>query len=380
MKLGLRFLMVVLFLPFLSSSQTNDSLITKYNLEEVEIASSFFKNKKNNYSQEISILSFTDFGNKAFQTTADYLEKSGKLFIQKSQQGGGSPIIRGFEASRILLKLDGARLNNLIYRAGHLQNIISVDASLLEEISIFNGASSTYFGSDALGGSIVMQTIQPKIKKDSLASISGKIMSRLASVNQEKTISFALNYASKNWASLSMFSSNSFSDLKMGKRKNNTNAIFGLRENYIETIQGVDQLVANSNPFVQVQSGYNQYSILQKFVYVQSNKVTHNINFQYSNSSNIPRYDRLTDTYSNGTLRNAEWYYGPQKRVFASYNLDFENVFKNTNLNTQITYQNTKESRHNRRFENYNLQNRFEKVQALNLTLNFRTFFKNLLI
>ncbi|MBL0098204.1 MAG: TonB-dependent receptor plug domain-containing protein [Bacteroidetes bacterium] len=33
----------------------------------------------------------------------------------------GSPVLRGFEASRILIVVDGVRLNNLIYRSGHLQ-------------------------------------------------------------------------------------------------------------------------------------------------------------------------------------------------------------------------------------------------------------------
>jgi hemoglobin/transferrin/lactoferrin receptor protein len=376
----LRSLHLLLLFPLFGLSQSKDSLISKYNLREVEIPSSYFTDNKTNSSQEISTIILSYFGNKPYQTTADYLEKSGKLFIQKSQQGGGSAIIRGFEASRILLKLDGARLNNLIYRSGHLQNIISVDASLLESISVFNGASSTYFGSDALGGAILMQTLNPKIKKDSIHILSGKITSRFATVNQEKAISFALNYASKNWASLTMFSSNSYSDLQMGKRKNNNNPIFGLRENYIETTNGIDRIVSNPNPYKQIQSGYDQYNFLQKFIIVQQNKLVHNFNLQYSNSSNIPRYDRLTDTNTNGNLKNAEWYYGPQKRVFASYNFDKENFFENTNLNSQITYQNTEESGHNRRFGNYNLQNRIEKVAALNLSLDLRTTFRYVLL
>jgi hypothetical protein len=48
--------------------------------------------------QEIRPFNYLNFGNRAFQTTADYLEQSGKLFCPKSQQGGGgSPVIRGFE-------------------------------------------------------------------------------------------------------------------------------------------------------------------------------------------------------------------------------------------------------------------------------------------
>ena len=39
-----------------------------------------------------------------------------------SQQGGISPVLRGFEANRVLLVVDGVRMNNAIYRSGHLQN------------------------------------------------------------------------------------------------------------------------------------------------------------------------------------------------------------------------------------------------------------------
>ena len=46
------------------------------------------------------------------RTTADLLSKNGNVFVQKSQFGGGSPILRGFEANRILLIVDGIRMNN----------------------------------------------------------------------------------------------------------------------------------------------------------------------------------------------------------------------------------------------------------------------------
>ena len=63
-------------------------------------------------------------------TTADALEKLGGAYVQRSQLGGGSPILRGFEASRVLLVVDGVRLNNAIYRSGHLQNVITLDNSI----------------------------------------------------------------------------------------------------------------------------------------------------------------------------------------------------------------------------------------------------------
>ena len=85
--------------------------------------------------------------------------------VQKSQFGGGSPNIRGFEANKILLTLDGVRLNNAIYRSGHLQNIISIDESVLEDVAVIFGPSSVLYGSDALGGTIHMKTKSLYFKK-----------------------------------------------------------------------------------------------------------------------------------------------------------------------------------------------------------------------
>ena len=52
------------------------------------------------------------------QTSADLLTLTGKVFVQKSQLGGGSPMIRGFATNRVLLVVDGVRMNNAIFRSG----------------------------------------------------------------------------------------------------------------------------------------------------------------------------------------------------------------------------------------------------------------------
>ena len=55
------------------------------------------------------------------QTSADLLQNSSKVFVQKSQLGGGSPMIRGFATNRLLLSVDGVRMNNAIFRGGNVQ-------------------------------------------------------------------------------------------------------------------------------------------------------------------------------------------------------------------------------------------------------------------
>ncbi|MES2882682.1 MAG: Plug domain-containing protein, partial [Bacteroidota bacterium] len=108
-----------------------DTLSNK-NLEEILIYSNKFAERKKNIVQKIEVISAQRIAQSNAQTTGDLLANTGNVFVQKSQQGGASPVLRGFEASRVLLVIDGVRMNNAIYRAGHLQNVITIDQNMLE--------------------------------------------------------------------------------------------------------------------------------------------------------------------------------------------------------------------------------------------------------
>ena len=354
--------------------QTKNQTNSTTTLDEVEVNFPKFKKKKSTISQEIEAINQKQIEFQNSQSTADLLQNSGKLFVQKSQQGGGSPVIRGFESNRILLLVDGVRQNNLIFRGGHLQNVITIDQNLLENVDVFYGSGSTFFGSDALGGAINFTTKKAKLLSDKIQKFSGKVNTRYATVNSEKYVGFDLNYASKKFASLTALSFNDFGDLTMGKSQNGSNDFFGARNFYIENVNGVDVQTQNSNLFSQNPSGYKQYSFMQKALYVTDSNFKHELNFQFSNSTNIPRYDRLTETNTTG-LRIAEWYYGPQKRLFANYTLSKEKAFLGSDFKLMTTYQNIEESRHNRNFKNYNLQNRTENVNMFSIDFDLQKQF-----
>ena len=99
------------------------------------------------------------------QTSADLLNMSGHIYIQKSQMGGGSPIIRGVSTNRLVLSVDGVRLNNAIYRAGNIHNAISIDPFSIENTEIIMGSSSVMYGSDAIGGAMNFYTKKPKFSE-----------------------------------------------------------------------------------------------------------------------------------------------------------------------------------------------------------------------
>lgn len=357
----------VVLLPFLGFSQTvQDTTATELN--EVVISNKVPK-KYTQLPNQVEVITAKQIDFQNFQSTAEMLSNSGSLFVQKSQQGGGSPVIRGFEASRVLITVDGVRMNNLIFRAGHLQNVITVDENMLENVGVFYGPSSTLFGSDALGGAVAMTTKDAKFLDQAHNKLTGGVNTRYSSVNEEKSAALYLNYATSKFASMTFFSFNDFGDLKMGKEPNHNGDYFGERPNYVSTVGGVDQLNVNSDKYTQVGSAYKQYNFMQKFAYKTNSGYLHGLNLQYSTTSNINRYDRLTETAGSG-LKFAQWYYGPQDRLLAIYSLQKEKAFLNSDLKINVAYQNVKESRHNRRFGNYNLQHNEENVDMFSVSLD----------
>lgn len=355
-------------------SQVKKDTTNSIELDEIVVSAQRFAKQKRTISQQVESISKKEIELQNNQNTADIFSNSGVLAIQKSQQGGGSPVIRGFESSRILLLVDGIRMNNLIYRGGHLQNSITVDKNMLENVDVLFGPSSTIYGSDALGGALFLETKNAKLlSENDNKTVSGNVLVNYSDVNKGKSSHFDFNYAKGKFASLTSVSYNDYGDLKMGKNKNGDNALFGERDFYIETSNGVDTQVANNDKYVQKFSGYKQYDFMQKFVYQQNSSTKHSLNLQYSTTNDVPRYDRLTDLNGSGNLKSATWKYGPQKRLLSIYKLSKAKAFLNSDMNINLSYQNIEESRINRNVGNLNENNRIEKVQVFGLTSDFKT-------
>jgi hemoglobin/transferrin/lactoferrin receptor protein len=301
------------------------------------------------------------------QTAADLLSISGEVFIQKSQQGGGSPMIRGFATNRVLLMVDGVRMNNAIFRSGNIQNVISIDPLSIQKIEVLFGPGSVLAGSDAIGGTMIFHTLVPKFSEDKKAKITGDVFSRYSSANNEKTGHFNLNIGLKKWAFLSNATFSDFDDLKMGS--------FGpdeyLRPEYASQINGKDTVLKNPNPRIQTSSGYSQKNLMQKIRFSPNKSWDVQYGFYYSETSDIPRYDRLIE-YKNNQLRDAEWYYGPQVWMMNNLKIHYKSKTRFFNhMNVLLAQQQFKESRNNRSFNSNQFFERKEVVDAYSLNLNF---------
>jgi hemoglobin/transferrin/lactoferrin receptor protein len=367
---------VIGFTSVFAQNEEPDSVVF---LDELVVSANKISEPRSKLAQQVYVVTPAEIKRLNAQTMAELLINSGVVGMQKSQQGGGSPQLRGFEASRIVLMIDGVRMNNLIYRAGHLQNVITVDNNLLDNVEILLGPSSTVYGSDALGGVVSMHTKNPILGAEKFA-FSGNGFYRYGSVNNEKTQHLDFNIGLKKFAIFAGVTFSDLGDLRMGERENPAlGESFGLRNFYVERSadNSADELVANSDPYIQKFSGYTQTDGMVKVLYKPSEKFSHLLNFQFSNSSNIPRYDRLTDPEGTG-LRQAEWYYGPQERLMLSYTLDVKPMRSLADeLKTVISYQQIQESRHDRRFNRPNLRNQVENVDVVGITIDFNKKFNS---
>ena len=338
-------------------------------LNEIILSVARNKEDKGKISKQVSLITQKDLELNMPQTSADLLLYASGVRVQKSQGGGGSPVIRGFEANRVLLVIDGVRMNNAIYRSGHLQNSITINPNSLERTEIIYGPSSVGYGSDALGGVVHYYTKTPKINNEKKWNI--KVISSFNPRLHNTIQNLDFEHSEKRWASYTNISFSKFGDIVMGSKRNHGFKDWGLDNHYLDSnIYNVLE-IKNSNPKTQLNTAYHQYDFMQKFNIMLSESSNMILNFQHSKSSDINRFDKLNET-KNGAYKYSVWRYGPQKRTMISSALNFSKKKKlSDKVKLLIAYQNIGESRHFRKFQELSKTNQIEDLNIFSINSDF---------
>ena len=313
------------------------------------------------------VISSKEVYNSNTSSGAELLLLADEVTIQKSSFAGGSPIIRGFEANRILLMIDGIRMNNAIYRSGHLQNSITVDPFIVENCNIIFGPSAVSYGSDAIGGVIDYKTKDPiTFSKNDSSIFKGNYFIRFNSATQEITNHINFNISGKNIASLTSVTYKKFGDVSMGQNRNHGFDEWGKHTFYVESRNLQDTVINNPNPFIQKGVGYDQIDLTNKILFTPTSKSRVIINSQFSKSSNLARFDQLNNYDLNGAPEYSQWDYGPQKRILNSISITTRNrsIFFDE-VYAVFSHQYIEESRVTRKFKSLIQRNMIEKVNVL---------------
>ncbi|BAO54575.1 TonB-dependent receptor [Nonlabens marinus S1-08] len=337
-------------------------------MNPVVVSVSKFEQRKQDIPQSIISTSKEEIVFQNPQTSADLLQQTGQVYIQKSQQGGGSPLIRGFSTNRLLITVDGVRMNTAIFRGGNLQNVISIDPLSVERTEVILGPGSVVYGSDAIGGVMNFFTQTPKFTSTKTTELSGNSLLRYATANDEKTAHLDFNYSTDKFASATSISINNFGDLKMGSHGPDDY----LRNRYTIRRDNQDIVIDNPDPEVQVPTGFDQLNLLQKFSYRPSLSWRFDLGLIYTATSDFSRYDALTRFRESGNPRNSEWYYGPQKWLMVNAKAQHRGDGKwyDKMIITQA-YQKFDEGRNTRNFRSTDLFENDERVDALSTAIDF---------
>jgi hemoglobin/transferrin/lactoferrin receptor protein len=349
-----------------------NKVILNYNneiLNEVVISASKFSQKFREVPKKVTQInkSTIEFTNP--MTSADLLERGGNVFIQKSQLGGGSPMIRGLSTNRLVLSVDGVRLNNAIYRGGNIHNVISVSPMNIENTEIIMGSASVLYGSDAIGGVMNFYTKNPVLSMGESQRLDINIHSRYSSAASEKMYHFDVNFGLKKIAFFSSISKSDYGNLLMGSNGPSEY----LRPNYvIQNSNGEDIIVNNSNSKLQRNTSYDQLNFLQKILYKPNKNFQYDLGIHFSKTGDIPRYDRLIRQDQNLDLVYGNWFYGPQEWLLINNQIAINSKSNNVFDKLKITFAKQKfsESRNSRKLNVSNLNSREEKLDILSLNID----------
>lgn len=342
-------------------------------LGEVVVTAMRWDHSENDLPIKVSSITFNKANEYNPQTMADVLSLSGEVFVQKSQYAGGSPMIRGFSANRLLYSIDGVRMNNAIFRSGNIQNVISLDAFSVGSTEIHFGPGAVGYGSDAIGGVMVFNTLRPQLSDSVKPKIFGSATIRTATASKELTPHLHFGVGFKKWSFLTSLTYSSFDDLKQGTHgPKDYVKPYNVTTRYTADGGFEDVVTANSDERCQSPSKYSQFNIMQKVRYAPSEAWNLEYAFHYSETSKYARYDRHL-RMKDGMPRYAEWDYGPQKWMMNYLRVDnMRQTLLYDSFKLNFALQRFEESRISREMNNPYRDTQRETVDAYSLNADFK--------
>ncbi|WP_425403673.1 TonB-dependent hemoglobin/transferrin/lactoferrin family receptor [Hwanghaeella sp.] len=106
------------------------------------------------------------------------------------EMGGGprdtaeQPNIRGFSGERVVMRVDGVRKN---FEAGHRGRVF-MEPSLLKQVDVLRGPSSTLYGSGAIGGVVSVETVDAADLLEPGQTIGGMVRTGFHTSNSQRFV------------------------------------------------------------------------------------------------------------------------------------------------------------------------------------------------
>lgn len=285
------------------------------------------------------------------KTSAEALREEPGIFVQKTNHGGGSAIIRGMSSNQILLLVDGIRLNNSTYRLGNHQYLTTVDDQTIQQIEVVRGPTSVLYGSDAMGGTINTVTRRPSVRSGG-SRFNYRLLSRYATADKEKTARAEFSVQHSRIGFHTGISFSEYGHLRRGENSSHP------------------RLESSTDGLVQAPSGFSRYGVDTKLVMNMSDVQTLVLAYQNHRQKDVPRYDK----YENN--RYYRWIYEPQIRnlAYITYEHTVQNHFI-TSYRMSLSYHRQEEGRETQKSISSPLTKERDDVGTWGVTLQGHSIF-----
>lgn len=267
-------------------------------LDEVQVTANRGLMSSQDAPQMVSVMNAQDIRAANLQQAPEILREAAGVFVQKTNQGGGSPIIRGLKANKLLLLVDGIRLNNSTYRGGNHQYLNTVDAQALERVEVVHGPVSALYGSDALGGAVNVITRSPQFHDQRRLALRGSLAGMISTADHTQTGHLDLSASHARWGAVFDASFKSFGDVTRGVNGG------GLLMQRLANDARVNRRLLET----QTPQGYESFDLSGKLGIKLSETLQLTAAHQSNRQEAVPRYD----VYEAQT--DSIWQYAPQQR------------------------------------------------------------------
>lgn len=209
------FLILITWIFIQDTSLAQAMVDSSFTLEELVVTAQRSAKPRLVSPEAIVVLPQKHLYSRQMRTAPEAIALLPGVYVQKTNHGGGSPILRGLTGNQTLLLIDGIRLNNSTYRYGPNQYFNTIDLFSLEKIEVLRGSGSVQYGSDALGG--VVQAFSRELSFSEKSVLGGALFFRRATHDMEKTIRAELQHSTKHTAFGGGLSWRNFGDLVGGQ-------------------------------------------------------------------------------------------------------------------------------------------------------------------
>lgn len=240
-------------------------------------------------SSPVNVVEAEDLRERESKSSAEALREETGLFVQKTEHGGGSAIIRGLGSSQILLLVDGIRLNNSTFRLGSHPYLTTVDNQLVRRIEVIRGPTSVMHGSDALGGTVNLIT-RGALDGDPSPGLEYRLFGRAATADGERTGRGEISLRGERIGLRTGATVKRFDDLRRGGRSDDP------------------EIERSTDGLVQRPSGFDAHDLDARVDWAADSEHVVTVAWQRSRRNEVPRYDKYEiDNFHR-------WVYEPQDR------------------------------------------------------------------